>query len=149
MDAPETLTEQAYGEMVQNALSACIQAEAGTQSVLAHLAKASGNGRPSLISMPGQPPVVLNALQKIQVDAALLMSLRVLLQTTRITLVALNDLDTRLRSNQAATEARNPNADPDNSRKGPPLRTPERGLPRPGETRSVKSNLGEPESQGS
>ncbi len=90
------LTEQAFSEMVSGALSAH-KIETELRRVLERTNNQNGN-RSSIISLPGGQGVRLNVPSAQELGVVLLGAAVVSLQTARITLVALNDLDTRLRS---------------------------------------------------
>jgi hypothetical protein len=87
--------------MVQGALNAH-GIEQHIRSVLEKAAGTNGN-RPSLISLPGGPAVKLNVPSGQELGLMALNASMVQLQTLRIILVALNDMDTRLRIQQAGT----------------------------------------------
>lgn len=95
------LDEKAWSIMAGNAIGACLQAQGGLQKVIGEVAGAPGNGKASILHIPGQSPVVMNAPPEPQVKAMQLQALALALQGIRVLLVMVNDLDTRLRLKEA------------------------------------------------
>jgi len=98
MDA-QVIPEETFTRMMQGAIGASIQAEAVSKAILGQVT--GSNGKATVIHLPGQNPVFLNAPNDRQVLVHLANVLAILLQTTRVLAVALNDLDSRLRLSQA------------------------------------------------
>lgn len=100
------LDEKAWSTMAGNAIGACLQAQGGLQKLIGEVAGAPGNGKATILHVPGQhQPVVMNAPPEPQVRAAELQAIALALQGIRVLLVMVNDLDTRLR---LRTEAERP-----------------------------------------
>lgn len=93
----QLLGEKEWATMAGNAIGACLQAQGGLQRLCGEVAGAPGNGKASILHIPGQNPVVMNATPEPQVRAAQLQAIALALQGIRVLLVMVNDLDTRLR----------------------------------------------------
>jgi hypothetical protein len=108
-EAPQStihpLPEPDFSRMVAGALSAH-GIEKGIDDLLQRINP--GNGRAGIIVNPGGAPVRLNVPSAQDLGLMCLQALRVALQTNRIILVALNDLDTRLRQQQAGKSNNRP-----------------------------------------
>lgn len=133
-----TLPEDEFSRMVAGALKAH-GIEAHIDDQLKHINP--GNGRSGVIVNPGGAPVRLNVPSAQDLGLLCLQAIRIALQTSRITLVALNDLDTRFRQRQAAQQA--------STSSGDLYRADTPGKPAPGttgmgpaETRGAKTTTG-------
>lgn len=97
---PQFLPEQEFSRMVEGALAAH-GIEPQIRAILQKASDSSGNGRSGLISLPAADgsirPVRLNVPGTQELSLLLLNGILVSLQTSRILLVALNDMDSRLR----------------------------------------------------
>lgn len=91
------LDEKTWSTMAGNAINACLQAQGDLQNLIGQVVGSPGNGKASILHIPGQNPVVMNAPPEPQVRAAQLQSIALALQGIRALLVMVNDLDTRLR----------------------------------------------------
>ncbi len=91
---PRSLPEDDFGKMVAGALTA----HAIEQRLTALMERAAGNGKsPVIVGPGGRSAAHLNMPSTQELMFETLNAQRVILQTTRILLVALNDIDTRLR----------------------------------------------------
>lgn len=95
------LSEAKFASMIRDALTPHLgdQRSPGIeQQIHALLAKVNpGNGRSSTIIGPDSRPVTMNVPSAQNLALVIIQAVLVNLQTARITLVALNDMDTRLR----------------------------------------------------
>lgn len=95
MDAPQVMPEDLFARMMEGAIKASMNAEAATKAILD---QATGSdGKATVIHLPGQAPVFVNAPNNRQLLIHLASMMAFVLQTTRIMAVALNDLDSRFR----------------------------------------------------
>jgi hypothetical protein len=95
--AGQPLPEADFSTMMMNAIQGCMNAQVTLQKLSGEVMGA-GNGKSTVLQIPGQRPVVLNGPDPHMLQAASMQSLALALQGIRILLVAINDLDSRLRA---------------------------------------------------
>lgn len=95
MDAIPVLPEEVFARMMQGAVAGSMQAEQATKAFLGQTT--GSNGKATVIHLPGQAPVFVNAPNDRELLIHLASMMAFVLQTTRVLAVALNDLDTRIR----------------------------------------------------
>ena len=92
----QVMPETQFADLASQATHIGFQVESQLAKVLQRAA-GNGNGRPSLIAMPGQPPVQLNAPGPQESSLLLIQAAAAALYMTRAAVCLINDLDTRIR----------------------------------------------------
>lgn len=160
-DEEGTIDEARFADMVQGALRAHLGEngmETRLEALMAQIHKATNGGRPQLVTIDGKTPAGLNIPSAQALALEILQAVRVALQTARITLIALNDMDTRLRAERHQEASTAPAGSvarlrPDTPGKPAPMTTgtgpAETQGARKGETLDRAESGTEPASQGS
>ena len=92
--ADKVMPEAQFADLAAQATQVGFQVESQLAKVLQ---RAAGNGRPTLIAMPGQPSVQLNAPGPQESSLLLIQAAAAALYMTRAAVCLINDIDTRIR----------------------------------------------------
>ena len=93
--ADKVMPETQFADLAAQATHVGYQVESALSRVLQKAA--AGNGRPTLITMPGQPPVQVNAPGPQESSLMLIQAAAATLYLARAAVCLINDLDTRIR----------------------------------------------------